>query len=201
MTSDVSITLWTTEQMVSSLIVSGNTLDVSAAYKNFFEQLDVIDPLTMTIHMPSIKLNQIMRRWAGWLIWKQLTVTGEGNPACLNCNLSGSGLMFGVHNRGSRIVNMMLTPESVELVASYSRAVCATRGITSSIARSTSTKLKFQPSLATGTATSLTLFGNGSMQPCGSPKDIEGVCSVKAVMRSEPALFLETARRADVSVI
>lgn len=200
------VTMWTLEPVVSSVIISGNSLDVSAAKERFMGHVDVLDPLTMTTHAPSVTSNQIMGRWAGWLVWMQMMSTGQGNPACLSCNLSGSSIFFGVHSRGSRISHMMLTPESVTLISAYSRRVCSMSGVTSSVATSSSTKLKFQPNLSTGTATSLTLFGNGSMQLCGSPKDVQGMCSVmvdtvKAVMESEPALFLETMRRADAPVL
>ncbi|TLS20631.1 uncharacterized protein PpBr36_11068 [Pyricularia pennisetigena] len=120
--------------------------------------------------------------------------------------LPGSSIFFGVHSRGSRISHMMLTPELVTLISAYSRRICSMSGVTSSVATSSFTKLKFQPNLSTGTATSLTLFGNGSMQLCGSPKDMQGMCSVmvetvKEVMESEPALFLETMRRADTPAL
>ncbi|RYP33002.1 hypothetical protein DL768_011113 [Monosporascus sp. mg162] len=69
-TLDTSMTLWTTEPVASSVIISGNSIDVATAKENFCRDPDVIDPLTMTTHTPSIRGNQIMGRRAGWLVWR-----------------------------------------------------------------------------------------------------------------------------------
>ncbi|KAK2051678.1 hypothetical protein LY76DRAFT_381221 [Colletotrichum caudatum] len=205
-TLDVSVTMWTIEPVVLTMIISGNTLDVSAAKENFSKYLDVIDPMTVTLHTTAVMSNQIMGRWAGWLVWNQLKSTNHGNPAFVNCNLSGSSIFFAVHSKVLRIVHMVFIPESVRLILAYSRTVCVRMGTTSSVATSSSTKLKFQPSLSLGMATSLTLFGDGSMQLCGSLNDIQGVCSLlyetlKTVMESEMGAFSSLMRRADLSVI
>lgn len=54
------VTLWTTEPVVSSTLIHGNSLDISSARDNFVEELVVLDPLTMTTHAPSISSNRMM---------------------------------------------------------------------------------------------------------------------------------------------
>jgi hypothetical protein len=53
------------------------------------------------------------------------------------------------------------------------KTVCANIGLTSSMIFFKSTKLKIQAPVSTGRASSPSIYGNGSMQLSGSPKDIE----------------------------
>lgn len=202
-TPDASVTMWTTEPVLSSSLIRGNMLNVSIAKENFERFLSTIEPMSMSSENTSVSNNEIRGRWAGWLVSQQLEVTGEGNPMCMNVNMSGSSIMFAVHYEGMNVIHMIMTPESIEVLASYSKSVCAKMRTTSSLLCYSSTKLKIQASIHTSRASSLTFYGNGSMQICGSPKDIETLCAcakeiIKTVMDTELTSFLKTMRRADV---
>ena len=77
-------------------------------------------------------------------------------------------------------------------------------GVTASLITNTSTRLKIQPGLDRPRSTSLTLYGNGSMQMSGSPQEIPTLYPamieiIKTAMNTEMIPFLSTMRRADVS--
>ncbi|RYP41519.1 hypothetical protein DL768_010485 [Monosporascus sp. mg162] len=78
-TPDASATLWATEPVVSNVIIPGSNIDAATAKEDFFKDLDAIDLLTTT-HIPSITGNQVMGRWAGRLVWRQVQFEGYGNP-------------------------------------------------------------------------------------------------------------------------
>lgn len=199
-----SVTLWTLEPVLSSSLIKGNSFNVGAAKENFEEFLQTIEPMSMTTENTTVTNNEIKGRWAGWLVSQQLELTKEGNPVCMNVNMSGSSLLFAVHYENMNVVHMIMTPESIDVLASYSKTVCAKMKMTSSLIRYSSTKLKIQLPVHMSRASSMSLYGNGSMQICGSPNDIEMLCActkriVKTVMDTEMITFLKTMRRADVN--
>lgn len=204
--SSATVTLWTLEPVLSSALIRGNSLNAAAAKENFDEFLVPIEPLSMSSDNTTVINNEIKGRWAGWLVSQQLESTNEGNPVCMNVNLSGSSLFFAVHYEKMNVIHMIMTPESINVLASYSGSVCAKMKMTSSMLRYSSTKLKIQPPVYTSRASSLSLYGNGSMQVCGSPNDIEMLCAcvreiIKTVMDTEMIPFLKTMRKADVNVL
>lgn len=199
-----SVTMWTIEPVIASVCIRGNSLSVHDAKENFSKFIGVIEPLTMTTHTNTIVDNELRGRWAGWLVSKQYERTGSGNPACMSCNLCGPSVMFAVHRKGSNVIQMKLTPESIRMLANYSRAMNMTTGATSSLIVQSSTRLKIQSGLDRPRSTSLSLYGNGSMQFSGSPSEIPILYPsmlevVNATMNSEISTFLRTMRRADVT--
>ena len=130
------------------------------------------------------------------LMYKKL-----GNPLCVHCNMSGTSIMFIIRYRESRPVTMVLTHESIHMLSAYSKSVCASMNMTSSLVASSSTKLKIQPPLHVSRSTALSLYGNGSIQVCSSPHNVESVVScmhniINVVMDTEMILFLEMMRAA-----
>lgn len=201
--SSATVTLWTLEPVLSSSLIRGNTLNAASAKENFDKFLQPVEPLSMTSENTAVVNNEIKGRWAAWMVSKQLDYMGEGNPVCMNVNMSGSSLMFAIHYEGMNVVHMIMTPDSINVLASYAKSVCAKMNMTSSLLRYSSTKLKIQVPVSTSRASALTLYGNGSMQICGSPNDIESLCAcakaiIKMVMDTEMITFLRTMRRADV---
>lgn len=89
--------------------------------------------------------NEIKGRWAEWLVSQELETMGEGNPVYMNVNMSGSNLFFAVHYDNMKVIHMMMTPESINVVASYAPVVWAKMKMTSSMLRYSSMKLKIQP--------------------------------------------------------
>lgn len=83
------------------------------------------------------------------------------------------------------MVHLVMTPESINMLAAMSEGICRSLGVTISITTHGSTKLSIRPSAYVNRNISLRLFGNGSMQFCGSPIDIEVLYSAaKAIVRS-----------------
>lgn len=201
-----SVTMWTIEPVIASLCIRGNSLSVHDAKENFSKFISVVEPLTMTTHMNTIVNNELRGRWAGWLVSKQYEKTGLGNPACMSCNLCGPSVMFAIHRKGSNVIQMKLTPESIRMLANYSRNMNMATGATSSLIAQSSTRLKIQSGLDRPKSTCLSLYGNGSMQFSGSPTEIPILYPsmleiVNATMNSEMSTFLRTMRRADVTLM
>jgi hypothetical protein len=201
--SSATVTMWTLEPVLSTALIRGNSLNAAAAKENFDRFLVPIEPLSMSSDNTTVINNEIKGRWAGWLVSQQLEAMGEGNPVCMNVNMSGSNLFFAIHYEGMNVIHMMMTPESIGVLASYAPVVCAKMKMTSSMLRYSSTKLKIQPPVHTSRASSLSIYGNGSMQVCGSPNDIEMLCAclreiIRTIMDTEMIAFLKTMRRADV---
>lgn len=199
---DCSVTMWMIEPVIATMIVHGNTVNAMSARENFSKEIKVIEPLTMTTHNTSVTQNVAKGRWAGWLVWKEYMKQGSGNPSCVMCNLCGSSIMFAIHRKGSRVFHMMLTPESVIMLSHYTRSMNAATGATSSLIASSSTRLKIQPGLDRARSTWLNLYGNGSMQFCGSPAEIGVLYTslleiLMVTMNEEMVEFLKTMRRAD----
>ena len=203
---DATVTMWTIEPVIATVCIKGNTLNVADAKAKFLESIDVIDPLTTTTHQPTVVGNEIKGRWAGWLTWMELVDTAAGNPACMSCNMCGPSFLFAIHKTGSSVIQMMMTPKSIDMISNYSRGMNAKTGATASLITTTSTRLKVQTSLDGRRSTSLTLYGNGSMQFSGSPHEIpilypSVVEIVKATMNSEMVGFLKTMRRMDSKIV
>lgn len=201
-----SVTMWTIEPVIASVCIRGNSLNVQNAKDNHEKYIEVLEPLTTTTHSTTCVNGELRGRWAGWLVSKEVERTGMGNPACMSCNLCGPSLMFAIHYRGSSLIQMKLTSESIHMLANYSRAMNAKTGATASLRLGTSTNLKIQSSLDRPRSTCLTVYGNGSMQFAGSPIEIPVLYPsllelVRAVMDSEMVEFLKTMRRADTKSI
>jgi hypothetical protein len=191
--------MWMLEPVVSSTLIYGNSLSVASAKENFYDDLDVVDPISLTTRNIMITENRMQGRWAGWLASKELERTSVGNPTCVSCNLSGTLIMFAISYLNMRTVNMIPTPESVHVLGAYSKSVCARMGTTSSVIAKNSTKLKLQPSIDAFSQSHITMYGNGSVQYCGAPRHIELLTEclvevVKTVMDTEMFPFLMTMR-------
>ncbi|KAI6986060.1 hypothetical protein KC359_g8915 [Hortaea werneckii] len=203
--SNMTVTMWTIEPVIASTHIYGNTLDLSDAESKFSKYIDVIEPLTMTSHNISLSENQMKGRWAGWLASKQYEDLKTGNPSCVSCNLCGPSFMFAIHRKDSKVIHLMMTPESMYTLANYSGHIYTMLGTSASLITITSTRLKLQPSLNRPRSTALTLYGNGSMQFAGSPIEIPVLYPsllelVKVAMDKEMSSFLKTMRRADSTV-
>ena len=199
-----ALTMWTIEPVIASTCIRGNELDLTDAEANFDKFIAVIEPLTTTTHTTTLRSNELRGRWAGWMASKQYELRRQGNPVCMSCNMCGPSIMFAVHKRGSRVIHMMLTPESVRMLSNYIPKISTSVGVTSSLIVQTSTRLKIQPSLDRPRSTSLTVYGNGSMQFSGSPTEIPVLYPsvielVRTTINSEMSAFLKTMRRADAS--
>ncbi|KAJ5630267.1 uncharacterized protein N7484_010367 [Penicillium longicatenatum] len=59
----------------------------------------------MTPENSAVVNKEIKGRWAGWMISQQLEFTVEGNPVCMNVNMSGSSLLFAVHYEGMNVIH------------------------------------------------------------------------------------------------
>jgi len=201
---NMTVTMWTIEPVVATTCIRGNSINVADAKKRFMEKIHVENALTMGTHEPSVANNEIKGRWAGWLTWMQYEAVGGGNPSCVSCNLCGPAIMFAIHRTGSTVFHMAMTPKSINTLANYSPSLYTMMGTTTSLIETTSTRLKIQPGLDRPRSTSLTVYGNGSMQFTGAPAEIPVLYPslielVKMTMNSEMVSFLSTMRRADVS--
>ncbi len=201
-----TVTMWTIEPVIASMCIRGNSLNVHSAKENYDKFVKVIEPLTTTTHTNTIVDNELRGRWAGWMVSKEYEKTHLGNPACMSCNICGPSMMFAIHRKGSNVIHMKLTPESIHMLTNYSRTMNTATGATSSLITQSSTRLKLQPGLNRPRSTSLSLYGNGSMQFSGSPNEIPILYPsmleiVNATMNSEITTFLKTMRRADATVV
>jgi hypothetical protein len=199
MSTNSRVHMWMLEPVVSSTLIYGNSLSVASAKENFSKYLDVVDPISMTTRNIMITDNRMQGRWAGWLASMELERVSMGNPTCVSCNMSGTSLMFAISYLGMKTINMIPTPESIHVLGAYSKSVCMKMNATSSVLAKNSTKLKLQPSIDSFSSTHITMYGNGSVQYCGSPKHIEHLTSclieiVRTVMDTEMFPFLMTMR-------
>lgn len=202
---NMTVTMWTIEPVIATTCIRGNSIDVAEAKARFMRYITVENPLTTTTHEPTTVNNDIKGRWAGWLTWMQYKAVNGGNPSCVSCNLCGPSIIFAIHRSGSKLFHMMMTPESIRTLENYSGNMYEKLGSTAVLITNTSTRLKIQPGLDRPRSTSLTLYGNGSMQFTGSPIEIpilypSMIELVKTAMESEMVTFLSTMRRADTGV-
>ncbi|KAK0768728.1 hypothetical protein LTR59_017471 [Friedmanniomyces endolithicus] len=151
----MTVTMWMIEPAIATLHVYGNSLDLMNAERKFSKLINVIDPLTMTLHNTKVTNNQMRGRWAGWLAWKEYEDTKAGNPSC-------DGLEGDPDDDDPR-VDLHVGELLCEDEPHHS---------TGSVIVQKSTRLKMQASLDRASSTSLTLYGNGSMQFTGSPCEI-----------------------------
>lgn len=176
---DAVVTMWTLEPVVSSTVIRGNSVNVRSANDTFSSELEWTEPMSMTTHSTVVKPdNEIRGRWAGWIVWRAAVEAGEGvgiDSVCSTCNLSSTLFGFSLHTTGAKLIHMVMTPESIVMLSTMSSAITRQTGVTISITSHGSTKLSIRPSVSANRNSSLRLFGNGSMQFCGSPTDIEDV--------------------------
>ncbi|KAK5162695.1 uncharacterized protein LTR77_011248 [Saxophila tyrrhenica] len=172
---DVVGTLWTIEPVASSFIMRGNSTDCETALRTYEGELEVIDAMSMTTTATSARMgNELRGRWAGWILSRAAADDGGyTDSVCVSCNMSSSLFAFSTQIKGGNLIHFAMTAETVTLVATYAKTMQSSLGVTASLRLDESTKLKVQPRASTNRSTCLRLFGNGSMQICGSPTDIE----------------------------
>jgi len=199
---DVVGTLWTIEPVAASFIMRGNSTDCDEALKTYEDELEVIDPMSMTTTKTTAKAgNELRGRWAGWVLWRAAVDNGGfTDSVCMSCNMSSSLFAFSTQIKNGNLIHLVMTPTTVSLISTYAKRMSISLGVSASLATDESTKLKIQPRASTNRATCLRLFGNGSMQICGSPNDIELLVSatfsiVKKALESDPQEFLTTMRQ------
>jgi len=199
---DVVGTLWTIEPVAASFIMRGNSTDCDEALKTYEDELEVIDPMSMTTTKTTAKAgNELRGRWAGWVLWRAAVDNGGfTDSVCMSCNMSSSLFAFSTQIKNGNLIHLVMTPTTVSLISTYAKRMSISLGVSASLATDESTKLKIQPRASTNRATCLRLFGNGSMQICGSPNDVELLVSatfsiVKKALESDPQEFLTTMRQ------
>lgn len=203
--TSMTIVAWTIEPVVATMSIKGNSINVAQAEQRYSKMIKVLEPLTTTTHSTTVVGNEIKGRWAGWITWMEYKNGNGGNPSCMNCNMCGPSVFFSIRPNKKPMVNMMMTPESIVLLHNYSRSVNTSTGATASLIKNKSTRLKIQAGLNRPRSTSLTLYGNGSMQLSGSPQEVPVLYPamfkfVECAMSSNMVEFLKTLRRCDTSV-
>lgn len=197
------MTMWTIEPVVASTLVRGNSTNVGVVKEAYENELVMLEPMSSTTHRTAVLAgNEIRGRWAGWLVWRSTLDAGPTDAVCVMCNLSSTTIMFSFQSTGTKLVHMVMTPESVNMLATHARSMAAGLGVSVSTPMLTSTKLVIQPTVTAGGNTSLKIFGNGSMQICGRPLDVEvqvkaAFSVVKAVVEAEPNAFISSMRVVD----
>jgi hypothetical protein len=200
-------TMWTIEPVVSTCVVRGNGIDVAAAVEDYDPVDLVVDPVASSSRGTTVSPgNEAMGRWASWVVWRAGLDKGWSNAVCTTCNMSSLVIGFTMHMMGGKMIDLIMTPESIPMLGSYATNMIGELDVSATVSSGTSTRLIIQPSMARGRASSLKVFGNGSLQFCGSPSDIEHLFKalysiLKAVMRAEPTTFLATMRQAGSSAI
>ncbi len=199
---DVVGTLWTIEPVAASFIMRGNSTDCETALRTYERELEVIDAMSMTTTSTSARMgNELRGRWAGWVLWRTAVDNGGyTDSVCVSCNMSSSLFAFSTQIKGGNLIHFVMTAATVTLVATYAKSMQSSLGVTVSLRADESTKLNIQPKASTNRSTCLRLFGNGSMQICGSPSDIELLVSatfsiVKRAFETDPREFLITMRQ------
>ena len=119
---------------------------------------------------------------------------------CSNCNMSSFPFIFSIHLRDNKLIDLMMTSESVMMLGSYATKMISPLNVSAIVSSSPSTRLLIQPPVSGNAASVLKVFGNGSLQLCGSPNDIEHLFSalfaiMQVVMKAELITFLSTMRR------
>ncbi|KXT06040.1 hypothetical protein AC578_1284 [Pseudocercospora eumusae] len=195
-------TLWTIEPVVASYIMRGNSTNVEHALQRYQEELVCIEPMSMTTQLTkSMPGNELRGRWAGWILWRDaIDNGGYTDAACMSCNVSSTLFGFSTQTEKGKLIHFVMTPGTVTFISSYARNMAMNLDVTTSLRTDDSTKLNIQPRADTNRATSLKLFGNGSMQVCGSPSDVEllvraAFSIVKRALETEPYEFLKTMRQ------
>lgn len=171
------MTMWTIEPAIATMIIRGNSTNVAVAKERHSSEIEVIEPMGATTHMTTVMAdNELKGRWAGWLVWilSLDDPRGLSDAVCMNCNLCATTIMFSIQSMGTKMIHLIITPESIRMLASYARNLGPDLGVSTSITTHASTKLLVQP-VGTGSRSSCTkLYGNGSMQICGH-SDVENL--------------------------
>lgn len=203
-TRNAVITVWTIEPVVSSTVIRGNSINVRLANDIFSEDIEWIEPMSMTTHSTTVRPgNEIRGRWAGWIVWKAATELYNmetTDSVCSTCNLSSTLFGFSTQTTTADLVHLAMTPETIAMIATHSEMIAASMGVSVIMTTHGSTKLSIRPSVSVNRNSSLRLFGNGSMQFCGSPNDIEVTVSaavrlIKRTMEANTDGFLSTMRQ------
>lgn len=92
---------------------------------------------------------------------------------CSTCNVSSTLFGISTQTKDAKLIHIAMTPKSITILANHAKNMARFVNVTVSLTSNISTKLFIQPSMSINRNTSLRLFGNGSMQFCGSPNDIE----------------------------
>jgi hypothetical protein len=199
---DVTGTLWTIEPVVSSFIMRGNDTNCEMALNKYKDELVVLEAMSMSSHSTTVKPdNELWGRWAGWILWRDSVDNGGfTNSVCVNCNVSSFLFAFSCQTTDTSLIHLAMTPATIELMTGYAKKMCMSLSVTVSATSNESTKLIIQPSMARGTGTSLRFFGNGSVQICGSPNDIESLTKaafaiVRETLEKDTAQFLSSMRQ------
>jgi hypothetical protein len=114
--------------------------------------------------------------------------------------------MFTIYRKSSKLIHIKLTPELITMLANCTKRINTATVATSSPTTMTSTRLKIQTSFDRPGSTSLTIFGNRSMQLSVSPQEIASLYpsmleAVKIAINSEMVGFLTMMRRMDTSLV
>lgn len=128
------------------------------------------------------------------------------DSVCSTCNMSSTLFGFTLHTTDTKMIHLVMTPVSITMVAKLSENVVASTDVTISLNSYGSTKLSIRPSMSVNRNSSLRLFGNGSIQFCGSPTDIETLfvaarTMVKRTMEVNMVGFLSSMRQLKSPVI
>lgn len=201
-TGEYSITMWTIEPVVASMHIMGNDVDLNVAKEKYLDQIEMVDMLTTKTHRCNVIDNNMRGRWSGWIAWKGHMDQGGSKPYCVSCNICGPSFMFAFCTKDTKVIQLMMTPTTIMILSTYCRRINTEFGVTVHQITSSSTKLKIQNGLERARSTHLTLYGNGSMQFNGSPKEIVPLYKaaleiVKMAMSSELGNFMSSLRRAD----
>ncbi|KAI0467029.1 hypothetical protein F4859DRAFT_518451 [Xylaria cf. heliscus] len=203
MCPDVVAILWTVEPVVSSLVVRGNRINVKLAYERFSQHLEWIELMPMTTHAITAKYsNEIRDRWAGWIVWMAgITNSKESeiDSVCSTCNLGSTAFVVSMQTRESSLIYMAMTPKTINLITAHASNMASSLDVTVSLTTHGPTKLSVQPSASTNRNTSPRMFGNASVQFCGSLNDTEKlflatIKIVKRAMEIETLAFLSSMR-------
>lgn len=201
---NMSATMWTIEPVLASMIVRGNSIDCRHAYDTYYGELydHLIDPMSSNQDKTTPKIDNEMRgRWAGWLLWRaSLDDGGFIDSSCTNCNLSSTRIMFSIQIKNASLLHFTIAPKTIDLIATHAKRMCTDLGVSVSMKTNESTKLIIQPPTWTARSSNLRIFGNGSVQICGSPSDVELLTKsmfviLKKSLNSDPEAFMTSLRQ------
>ena len=200
-TNTMKATMWTIEPVLSSLVMKGNSTSCEVAKQAYLSDLVIDEPMSLrTDRVAVMDDNEMKGRWAGWLLWRASEINDwHTDSVCTNCNLSSSMIGFTIQIKGMNMLHLATTPGTIDVISPHAKRMARSLRVTVTTKENESTKLVIQPSVSTSRSSSLRVFGNGSMQFCGSPLDIETVVSalfviLKEVMRVDAHSFLASMR-------
>jgi hypothetical protein len=196
--------MWMLEPVISTLVMRSSVIDTRAAKEKYMPLLKVVEPMSMTSSEPLAIGEELKGRWAGWIMAQAMKDNDMGTAECMNCNLSGNSIFFSISCRGMRTVHNVMTPMTLEMIAHQCKTICMNMGASASISSYNSTKINIQTAVDAPRSGSLKMFGNGSVQYCGSPKDIDllvrcMIASIKECVDMHMIEFLKTLRISDMN--